>query len=90
MALPPLITIEPLKRRVCIPVLKCNPPRAKCFLECYDLCRDDVTGGINLFICLCPPFENKVNISQHSSVVTVLKYLPPACIKYDFTFAENI
>lgn len=81
MALPPLITIEPSKRRVCIPVLKHSPPRAECFLECYDLCRDDVTGGINLFICLCPPFENKVNISQHSSVVTVLKYLPPACIK---------
>lgn len=56
------------------------------------MCHDAVTEGMNLFICLCPPFENKVNISQHNSLDMVLKYPPPTQGKishFQKTFITN-
>lgn len=92
MALPPLRTTEPLQIRFCVPILQYIFSNAKCYAECYDLCRDAVTEGMNLFSCLCPPSENKANISQHNSLDTVLKYPPPKQSKISHlekTFIQN-
>lgn len=69
--------IMSLKIRYSIPIPKYTLPRAKLFLEYYDLCQgngDRRDKSVHLFM---PTVENKVSISQHNSVDIILKYPPP-------------